>query len=82
MTSNIESVNLIQDLRVSAESDAPFLESGDSVEVETLVVLCKDSKLDVIIENTQQNPFKLKLGKNKLPKRVEDSIINMKQGKL
>ncbi len=80
MTSNIESANLMQDLKVCAESDVDIVESGDSVEVETLVIVCKDSKLDEIIENTQQKSFKLKLGKNKLPKRVEDSIINMKQG--
>jgi hypothetical protein len=80
MTSNIESANLMQDLKVCAESDVDIVETGDSVEVETLVIVCKDSKLDEIIENTQQKSFKLKLGKNKLPKRVEDSIINMKQG--
>ncbi len=33
-----------------------------------------------VIENTQSKPFKLKLGKSKLPDAVEASINSMKQG--
>ena len=82
MTASIESANLFQELRVNTETDAAAVtvELGDSVEVETLVTVCKDSRLDDVIENTQQRGFKLKLGKSKLPKRIEDSIVNMKQG--
>lgn len=79
-TGNIENVNLSQELKVNTETEALIVESGDSIEIETLVSVCKDAKLNDVLEDTRQKPFKLKLGKNKLPKRVEDLIINMKQG--
>jgi len=80
MQNNIENANLCQDLKVNNDSDANFIESGDSIEIETLVTVFKENKLTDVIENTQQKSFKLKLGKNKLAKRIEDSILNMKQG--
>ena len=33
-----------------------------------------------MIEDNQSKPFKAKLGKGKLPKFVEDSLVNMKLG--
>lgn len=80
LSSNIETSNINQELKVNTETDVPQVEPGDSIEIETLVTVCKDNKLSDVIENTQQKPFKLRLGKNKLPKRVEDLISNMKQG--
>jgi FK506-binding protein 15 len=80
MQNNIENANLYQELKVNNENDAISIESGDSIEIETLVTVVKETKLADIIENTQQKSFKLKLGKNKIPKRIEDLIINMKQG--
>jgi hypothetical protein len=56
---------LHQDLK-SSDSDL-VIESGDSIEISSLVTVWKDMKLQDIVENTQQKPVKLKLGKNKLP---------------
>lgn len=79
MGSSVENVNLSQELRVNGDAEAATVESGDSIEIETLVTVCKDLRLGDVLENTQQKPFRVRLGKNKLPKRVEDLIINMRQ---
>lgn len=76
-------VKILQDLRLSSnEPNAAqiFVESNDSIEISTQVTQWNDYKLGDIIENTQSKAFKVKLGKGKLPKFVEDSIINMKLG--
>ena len=44
------------------------------------MTILKDEKLGAVIENTQNNPSKLRLGKNKCPKILEDLFIGMKQG--
>lgn len=72
---------IVQDLKVINEpSQQNTVENGDSVEVVTILTLYKDLKLDEVVENTQSKPFKVKLGKAKIPKSIEESIINMKQG--
>ncbi len=60
MQNNIENANLYQELKVNNENDAISIESGDSIEIETLVTVVKETKLADIIENTQQKSFKLK----------------------
>ncbi len=72
LLANNNETNLVllkQELKFNdTEANSLVIESSDSIEIETLVTLHKDFKLTDVIENTQQNPIKLKLGKNKLPK--------------
>jgi hypothetical protein len=73
---NVESGKLNQDLKVH-ENDANLkVETGDAIEVENLVSVWANMKL-AEIENNIQKPFKLKLGKNKLP-QVVFSFFNAK----
>ncbi|CAF0730070.1 unnamed protein product [Brachionus calyciflorus] len=76
---NLQNEKLVQDLKFNDSDSGMIVESNDSIETTTLVNSWQNLKL-VEIENTTQKPFRLKLGKNKLPQIIESLIINMKQG--
>lgn len=57
-----------QDLNFNELTDTVKVDTTDSIEVETLVTVCSGGRLGSVIDNTQQNPTKMKLGKNKVPK--------------
>jgi FK506-binding protein 15 len=58
------------------------IEMGDSVELATILTEWKDSDMRLYneIENTTAKPLRLRLGKNKLPKCIENLICEMRQG--
>ena len=69
-----DSFLLAQELKfneLSGSNDlSTTIEANDSIEVGTLILLWSNLKIstDSPVENTQQKPIRLKLGKNKLPK--------------
>lgn len=60
--------------------DVVKVEATDAVEIETSVTLLQNAGLGTSIENTQQNSQKVRLGRNKMPKLVEEMLVTMKQG--
>ena len=74
-----DSYKLSQDLK-STDSDL-VVESSDSVEYSSLVTVWKDMKLQDVVENTQQKPVKVRLGKSKLPQVCLIYMINFNHKK-
>lgn len=79
LNGNIQNDKLVQDLKFNDSDSEPIVENNDSIEVSTLVSSWQNFKLTEI-ENTIQKPFKLKLGKNKLPPIIETLVVKMRQG--
>lgn len=69
-----------QDLNFNDTADVVKVEGTDAVEIETSVTLLQNAGLGTSIENTQQNPQKVRLGRNKMPTLVEEMLVTMKQG--
>ena len=69
---NESPVHLRQELRFNEADAGLVVEASDSIEIETLATMHRDFKLAEVVENTQQNATKLRLGKNKMPKVVEN----------
>lgn len=69
-----------QDLNLNETDGSIKVESNDSIEIETVITLYQDGNLGSVIENTEQKPSKLRLGKGKLSKNIEELFLNMKSG--
>lgn len=76
---NLQNDKFVQDLRFNDTASEYIVENNDSIEVSTVVSSWQSYKLNEI-ENSTQKPFKLKLGKNKLPDVIETLVVKMKQG--
>jgi len=70
-----------QDLNFNESPQADLkATASDSIEIETIVTVLKEARLESTIENTHGSPLKVRLGRNKFPKLLEGMLVGMRQG--